>query len=45
MLELRCQWLATFTGPSPDLRRHYLFRAVLQDRLFFILRLGLRTVW
>ncbi len=35
--EMRCQWLATFTGPSPDFRKHYLFRAVLRDRFLFYL--------
>jgi hypothetical protein len=35
--ELSCHWLATFTGPSPEFRKHYLFRAVLRDNLVFYL--------
>jgi hypothetical protein len=35
--ELKVGWLATFTGPSPDFRKHYLFRAVLRDGFAFYL--------
>jgi hypothetical protein len=35
--EMRCSWLATFTGPSPDFRKRYLFRAVLRDSFVFYL--------
>jgi hypothetical protein len=35
--EMSCQWLATFTGPSPDFRKHYLFRVVLRGSFVFYL--------
>jgi hypothetical protein len=34
--EMRCQWLATFTGPSPDFRKVCLFRLVFGDHISYL---------